>query len=85
MKLSRIWNCVNIAATMLLLVSELSLRLKKNCPDVRLIVLGRLCSRNCQTNSSILFMVVHFYYVLIKDLLVASTFISPCKHFEKSI
>jgi len=36
MKLSRIWNCVNIATTMLLLVSELSLRLKKkNEPDVR--------------------------------------------------
>jgi len=27
-------------------------------------------------------MVVHFYYVLIKDLLVASTFISSCEHWE---
>lgn len=35
MKLSRIWNCVNIAATMLLLVFELSLRLKKKIPDVK--------------------------------------------------
>ena len=35
MKLSRIWNCVNIATTMLLLVSELSRQLKKkNEPDV---------------------------------------------------
>ena len=36
MKLSRIWNCVNIATTMLLLVFELSLRLKKKkIPDVK--------------------------------------------------
>lgn len=34
MKLSRIRNCVNIAASMLLLLRELSLRLR-NCPDVR--------------------------------------------------
>lgn len=47
MKLSKIWTCVNIATTMLLLVSELSRRLKKKRTR-RETVLGRLCSRNCQ-------------------------------------